>query len=192
VASAAWGGGRLVRMAHEPGGAERCGRLGIPSPSPSLPPPAGGRVRLRRDCAGTERPGGCACISPATMRPGSRPRSWRRSAGPTRALRSATARTRSPSGSRARLRGPSSAQAPAFLGPTGTAANALSLAQIAPPWGAVLCHEECHLAVDECGAPEFFGGGLKLIPLPGEGCKISVAAFEAALERLPRGGPHHV
>ena len=80
----------------------------------------------------------------------------------------------------------------AILVPIGTAANALSLAHIAPPWGAVLCHEECHLAADECGAPEFFGGGLKLIPLPGEGCKIPIAAFEAALERLPKGGPHHV
>src|SRR5436190_1172323 len=36
-----------------------------------------------------------------------------------------------------------------FLVPTGTAANALALAQIAPPWGAVLCHEECHLALDD-------------------------------------------
>src|ERR1700719_5409788 len=80
----------------------------------------------------------------------------------------------------------------AFLVPTGTAANALALAQIAPPWGAVLCHEECHLATDECGAPEFFGGGLKLIPLPGEACKIPFATFAAALERLPRGSPHHV
>ena len=80
----------------------------------------------------------------------------------------------------------------AFLVPTGTDANALALAQIAPPWGAVLCHEECHLAIDECGAPEFFGGGLKLISLEGEACKIPIAALEAALKRLPRGGPHHV
>jgi threonine aldolase len=80
----------------------------------------------------------------------------------------------------------------AFLVPTGTAANALALAQITPPWGAALCHEECHLAIDECGAPEFFGGGLKLIPLPGEACKIPIATFEAALARLPWGGPHHV
>jgi threonine aldolase len=56
----------------------------------------------------------------------------------------------------------------------------------------VLCHEECHLATDECGAPEFFGGGLKLIPLAGEACKIPVATLEAALKRLPWGGPHHV
>src|SRR5256884_8591847 len=64
----------------------------------------------------------------------------------------------------------------AFLVPTGTAANALALAQIAPPWRAVLCHEECHLAADECGAPEFFGGGLKLVPLPGEACKLPFAS----------------
>jgi len=80
----------------------------------------------------------------------------------------------------------------ALLVPTGTAANALALAQIAPPWGAVLCHEECHLAIDECGAPEFFGGGLKLIPIPGEAGKIAAATLEAALDRLPWGGPHHV
>ena len=80
----------------------------------------------------------------------------------------------------------------AFLVPTGTAANALALAHIAPPWGAVLCHEECHLATDECGAPEFFGGGLKLIALAGEACKIPAATLEAALKRLPWGGPHHV
>ncbi len=79
-----------------------------------------------------------------------------------------------------------------FLVSTGTAANALALAQIVPPWGAVLCHEECHLAADECGAPEFFGGGLKVIGLAGEAGKISPQALEAALARGPWGGPHHV
>jgi threonine aldolase len=80
----------------------------------------------------------------------------------------------------------------AFLVPTGTAANALALAHIAPPWGAVLCHAESHIAVDECGAPEFFGGGLKLIGLAGEGCKIAPETLEGALARGPWGGPHHV
>lgn len=79
-----------------------------------------------------------------------------------------------------------------YLVATGTAANALALAQIAPPWGAVLCHEECHLALDECGAPEFFGAGLKLIGLPGEGGKIAAPTLAAALQRGPWGGPHHV
>ena len=80
----------------------------------------------------------------------------------------------------------------AFLVPTGTAANALALAHLAPPWGAVLCHPESHIAVDECGASEFFGGGVKLIGLPGEGCKIAPETLQAALARGPWGGPHHV
>jgi threonine aldolase len=79
-----------------------------------------------------------------------------------------------------------------FLVPTGTAANALALAHFAPPWGAVLCHAESHIVVDECGAAEFYGGGLRLVPLPGEGCKIAPATLQAALDRGPWGGPHHV
>src|SRR6266545_2105303 len=79
-----------------------------------------------------------------------------------------------------------------FLVPTGTAANALALAQVAPPWGAVLCHSQAHIATDECGAPEFFGGGLKLIGLPGEGCKLAAATVRAAIERHSGHRPHFV
>jgi threonine aldolase len=79
-----------------------------------------------------------------------------------------------------------------FLVPTGTAANALAIAHLAPPWGAVLCHADSHIATDECGAPEFFGGGLKLIGLKGEGAKVSAATLRAALEGGQWGGPHHV
>lgn len=79
-----------------------------------------------------------------------------------------------------------------FLAPTGTAANALAIAHLTPPWGAVLCHAEAHIATDECGAPEFFGGGIKLIGLPGVACKIGADALSAALERGQWGGPHHV
>lgn len=78
-----------------------------------------------------------------------------------------------------------------FLVATGTAANALAIAQLAPPWGAVLCHKEAHIAVDECGAPEFFGGGLKLVGLAGEAGKITPGALKEALAG-PWGGPHHV
>src|SRR5262245_19140801 len=79
-----------------------------------------------------------------------------------------------------------------FLVPTGTAANALAIAHLTPPWGAVACHAEAHIAPDECGAPEFFGGGIKLIGLPGAGCKIEPATLKAALEQGQWGGPHHV
>jgi len=79
-----------------------------------------------------------------------------------------------------------------FLVSTGTAANALCLAHITPPWGGVLCHTEAHVATDECGAPEFFGGGLKLIGLPGEGCKIAPATLAAAIARHSGHRPHYV
>jgi len=38
-----------------------------------------------------------------------------------------------------------------FLVPTGTAANALALAHLTPVWGAVMCHREAHIIVNECG-----------------------------------------
>jgi len=79
-----------------------------------------------------------------------------------------------------------------FLVPTGTAANALALAHLTPPWGAVLCHAEAHIAVDECGAPEFFGGGIKLIGLAGAGGKIAPATLRRVLAEGQWGGPHHV
>ena len=79
-----------------------------------------------------------------------------------------------------------------FLVSTGTAANALALAHLAPPWGAALCHEQAHIATDECGAPEFYGGGIKLIGLAGEAGKIAPATLQHALESRSWGGPHHV
>src|ERR1041384_4685211 len=79
-----------------------------------------------------------------------------------------------------------------FLVPTGTAANALAIAHLSPPWGAVLCHAEAHIATDECGAPECFGGGIKLIGLAGEAGKIAPATLAEALAERQWGGPHHV
>ncbi|HEX6842466.1 MAG TPA: low specificity L-threonine aldolase [Stellaceae bacterium] len=80
-----------------------------------------------------------------------------------------------------------------FLVPTGTGANALALAHVTPPWGAVLCHADAHIATDECGAPEFFGGGIKLVGLPGDNGKIAAATLKAALDNKAQwGAPHHV
>jgi threonine aldolase len=78
-----------------------------------------------------------------------------------------------------------------FLVATGTAANALALAHLSPPWGAVFCHSEAHIATDECGAAEFYGSGLKLVGLSGAGRKITLGVLDEALERA-WGGPHHV
>lgn len=72
---------------------------------------------------------------------------------------------------------------------TGTAANALALATISPPYGAIFCHENSHIAVDECTAPEFFSGGAKLVHLGGRHGKFGPAALEEALAHY-RGGVH--
>jgi len=76
-----------------------------------------------------------------------------------------------------------------FLVGTGTAANVLSLAAITPPWGVIYCHPESHINMDECGAPEFYTGGAKLIPVPGAHGKIAAADLDAAITGA--GVVHH-
>jgi threonine aldolase len=75
---------------------------------------------------------------------------------------------------------------------TGTGANALALACVTRPWGAVLTHEESHIVDDECGAPEFFTDGAKLIGLPGEGGKLSPDVVTARLAGMPAGAVKQV
>jgi threonine aldolase len=65
---------------------------------------------------------------------------------------------------------------------TGTAANSLSLSVMVPPFGAVYCHELAHIHVDECGAPEFYTGGAKLVPLAGAHGKFDEQTLSAAIE----------
>jgi threonine aldolase len=74
---------------------------------------------------------------------------------------------------------------------TGTAANALALACLVPPWGAVACHTEAHIHVDECGAPEFYTGGAKLLLCPGDHGKLTPASLDAGLASH-RGDVHQV
>ena len=64
---------------------------------------------------------------------------------------------------------------------SGTAANALTLAALAAPHEAVLCHEHSHVATDETGAPGFFGSGVGLTPLPGASGRIQLEALARAL-----------
>jgi threonine aldolase len=65
----------------------------------------------------------------------------------------------------------------------GTAANALALAQLCRPFHAVICHEYAHSQTDECGAPEFFSGGAKLLPIPGANGKLDLEKVEAKILR---------
>jgi threonine aldolase len=73
---------------------------------------------------------------------------------------------------------------------SGTAANALALACLCGPTGAVICHEQAHIERDERGAPEFFTGGGKLHLLGGEGARIDPEAFHATLEAIDRDFVH--
>lgn len=61
---------------------------------------------------------------------------------------------------------------------SGTAANALALSAITPSYGKVYCHEMSHINTDECGAPEFFTGGAKLIPIASANGKITPNSLE--------------
>jgi len=66
---------------------------------------------------------------------------------------------------------------------TGTAANALSLAQLCKSFHSVICHQHAHIQTDECGAPEFFTGGSKLLLVGGADGKIAIGQVEALLAR---------
>jgi threonine aldolase len=83
-------------------------------------------------------------------------------------------------------------QAEVFLVATGTAANALAIATHCPPWAAVWCHAHAHVEEDECGAPEFFTGGAKLVPLPGAHGKIDPSTLGARLDGAAAVGVHNV
>ena len=80
----------------------------------------------------------------------------------------------------------------AFPVATGTAANALALATLVPPYGAVYCHADSHINVDECGAPEAFTGGAKLVTFQGPGAKLRPGELASVLERPVKGVVHHV
>ncbi|MDE1923439.1 MAG: low specificity L-threonine aldolase [Gammaproteobacteria bacterium] len=75
---------------------------------------------------------------------------------------------------------------------TGTAANALALAQLVPPFGAVYCHPNAHIVTDECGAPEMFSGGAKLIGLPAPDGKLAAEDLRTAVALALDLGVHHV
>jgi threonine aldolase len=75
---------------------------------------------------------------------------------------------------------------------TGTAANSLALSQIAAPFGAIYCYEAAHIVTDECGAPEFFTGGAKLIGLPAPDGKITPSQLTHAFSFADDMGVHHV
>jgi threonine aldolase len=73
----------------------------------------------------------------------------------------------------------------AFAVATGTAANSLALATVTPPYGAIYCNPEAHIACDECGAPGFFSGGAQLERIEGMHAKLTAEALAATLDAHP-------
>ena len=65
----------------------------------------------------------------------------------------------------------------------GTAANSLALASLCQSYHSIVCHEFAHVETDECGAPEFFSNGTKLLLCPGEQGKIDLAVLESLVTR---------
>jgi threonine aldolase len=74
---------------------------------------------------------------------------------------------------------------------TGTAANSISLAAMTPRWGSIICHRNAHVYADECGAPEFFTGGARLVPSASAGSKLDPRLLRGELA-VGKGDVHCV
>ena len=65
----------------------------------------------------------------------------------------------------------------------GTAANSLALASLCQSYHSIICQEFAHIETDECGAPEFFSNGTKLLLAAGQHGKIDLAAVEQIITK---------
>jgi threonine aldolase len=78
-----------------------------------------------------------------------------------------------------------------FFVPTGTAANALALAQLTPRWGSIYCTQEAHIAVDEANAVELQTGGARLVTLPATGGRLLPETLHKSLTEGSADRPHN-
>ena len=72
----------------------------------------------------------------------------------------------------------------------GTAANALALAQLCQSFHSIICHKNAHIQTDECGAPEFFTKGSKLLTVGGANGKIDIGEAKEVIARQPELHAH--
>jgi len=70
-----------------------------------------------------------------------------------------------------------------FFAFNGTAANSLALATLCQSYHSILCSEIAHVETDECGAPEFFSNGTKVLLLPGTNGKVDPEGIERVVKR---------
>ncbi|SRR5581483_1872831 len=81
------------------------------------------------------------------------------------------------------IRGIFETQCEVFFVFNGTAANSLSLASLCQSYHSIICHERAHVETDECGAPEFFSNGTKVLTVAGTGGKVTPSAVEQVVTR---------
>lgn len=74
---------------------------------------------------------------------------------------------------------------------SGTAANALSLSALCPPWGSVVCHESAHILNSECASTSLLGGGAAIRGIAGDDFRITPESLQDALDGIRWGDPHH-
>ena len=79
-----------------------------------------------------------------------------------------------------------------YLTATGTSANSLALATLVQPWSSIYCSTNAHIEWDECGAPEFFTGGAKLVLIDGENGTIDPDRLSARLAEGTQSDVHQV
>lgn len=77
-----------------------------------------------------------------------------------------------------------------FVG-TGTVANSLALASMNKPGGILMCHREAHIIEDECGAPEFFTSGGRLLAIDGADGKMDIDVLASEMKRIHEIFVHH-
>jgi len=65
----------------------------------------------------------------------------------------------------------------------GTSANSLTLASLCQSYHSILCHEMSHVEGSECGAPEFFANGTKVLLLPGAAGKVDPNSIQRAVNK---------
>jgi len=70
-----------------------------------------------------------------------------------------------------------------FFAFNGTAANSLALSSLCQSYHSIVCHETAHVETDECGAPEFFSNGTKVLTAGGAHGKLAPDAVEQVVRR---------
>ncbi len=74
-------------------------------------------------------------------------------------------------------------EAEVFFVFNGTAANSLALASLCQSYHSVICHDSAHIETDECGAPEFFSNGTKLLLSSGPEGKLTPDAVDQLIHK---------